>query len=52
MDHTVQLLNLQFPYMLLIVVLSAWTLGDALRWNAELTELGNFSVRVNQRDSG
>ena len=51
MEHTVQLLNLQFPYMLLIVVLSAWALGDALRWSAELTELGNFSVRVDQRDS-
>ena len=51
MEHTVQLLNLQFPYMLLIAVLSAWALGDALRWSAELTELGNFSVRVDQRDS-
>ena len=51
MEHSAQLLNLQSPYMLLIVVLSAWALGGALRWSAELTELGNFSVRVDQRDS-
>ena len=51
MEHSVQLLNLQSPYMLLIVVLSAWALGDALRWSAALIELGNLSVRVDQRDS-
>ena len=51
MEHSVQLLNLQSPYMLLIVVLSAWALGGALRWSAALTELGNLSVRVDQRDS-
>ena len=38
-------------YMLLIGVLSAWALGGALRWSAALTELGNMSVRVDQRDS-
>ena len=30
MEHSVQLLNLQSPYMLLIVVLSAWALGDVM----------------------